>query len=51
MNHPMIGRNCWSSGSASKNPWGGTGDRHEHDPTMAEGLNSLFGNLPSGADD
>jgi hypothetical protein len=26
-------------------------DRHEPDPTMAEDLNSLFGNLPSGTDD
>ena len=51
MNHPMIGKNCRSSGSGSGNPWRGTADRHEHDPTMAEDLNSLFGSLPSGTDD
>jgi hypothetical protein len=26
-------------------------NRHQHDPTMAEDLNSLFGNLSSGTDD
>jgi hypothetical protein len=52
MNHPMIGKNCRSSGSGSGNPWRGTrADHHEHNPTMAEDLNSLFGNLPSGTDD
>jgi hypothetical protein len=52
MNHPMIGKNCRSSGSGSGNPWRGTrADHHEHDPTIAEDLNSLFGNLPSGTDD
>jgi hypothetical protein len=50
MNHPMIGKNCRSSGSGAGAHGVVRADRHEHDPTMAEDLNSLFGNLPSGTD-
>jgi hypothetical protein len=51
MNHPMIGKNCRSWAAARETRGMVRADRHEHDPTMAEDLNSLFGNLPSGTDD
>ena len=49
---PMIAKNCWSSGSRSRNPsrllYTAIRDAILTHPTMAESLNSLFGNLPSG---
>ena len=51
MNRPMIGKNWRSSCSAPETRGVVRADRHEPDPTMAEDLNSLFGNLPSGTDD
>ena len=51
MNHPMIGRTAGLRAAARETRGVVRADRHEHDPTMAEDLNSLFGNLPSGTDD
>ena len=51
MNHPMIGRTGGLRAAARETRGVVRADRHEHEPTMAEDLNSLFGNLSSGTDD